>query len=117
MRIDYYDFPASAGTGNFLETESPEEIWVKDTEEAEDADYVIPISGDSMEPSFHDGDKVFVEKMDSIEKGDIGIFVVNGDVFIKSWAIIALSHTIKHINRFHCIRPTAFIVAEECLVW
>ncbi len=83
MRIDYYDFPASAGTGNFLETESPEEIWVKETEEAEDADYVIPISGDSMEPSFHDGDKVFVEKMDSIEKGDIGIFVVNGDMFIK----------------------------------
>ena len=48
MRIDYYDFPASAGTGNFLETESPEEIWVKETEEAEDADYVIPISGDSI---------------------------------------------------------------------
>ena len=83
LRIDYYDLPASAGTGTFLETEEPEEIWVKETPEAEEADYVIPISGDSMEPTFHSGDRVFVAKQDVIEEGDIGIFVVNGDVFIK----------------------------------
>lgn len=83
LRIDYYDFPASAGTGTFLETELPEEIWVKETPEAEEADYVIPISGDSMEPTFHNGDRVFVAKQDMVEEGDIGIFVVNGDAFIK----------------------------------
>ena len=83
LRIDYYDLPASAGTGPFLETEVPEEIWVKETPEAEEADYVIPISGDSMEPTFHSGDRVFVAKQDMIEEGDIGIFVVNGDAFIK----------------------------------
>ncbi|MGM9683842.1 MAG: S24 family peptidase, partial [Eubacteriales bacterium] len=43
-----------------------------------------------MEPSFHDGDKVFVEKRADIEKGDIGIFVVNGDVFIKELGIKCL---------------------------
>ena len=36
-----------------------------------------------MEPTYHSGDKVFVEKCDSLEKGEIGIFVVNGDAFIK----------------------------------
>lgn len=83
IRIDFYDYPASAGTGNFLETEQPEAIYVRDTEIAESADYVIPISGDSMEPTYHDGDKIFVEKCDTIREGEIGIFIINGDAFIK----------------------------------
>ena len=36
-----------------------------------------------MEPTYHDGDKVFVEKCDSVDVGEVGIFVVNGDVYIK----------------------------------
>ena len=83
LRLDFYNYPASAGTGNFLETETPDEILVKECSEAEDADYVIPISGDSMEPTYHSGDKVFVEKCDSVEIGEVGIFVVNGDAYIK----------------------------------
>ena len=83
LKVDFYNYPASAGTGNFLETERPDEILVKECSEAEDADYVIPISGDSMEPTYHDGDKVFVEKCDSVEIGEIGIFIVNGEAYIK----------------------------------
>ena len=83
LGIDYYDFPASAGTGNFLESELPEKIWVNESPEAEQADFVIPISGDSMEPTFHSGDRVFVLKDDALEEGDIGIFIVNGDAYIK----------------------------------
>ena len=83
MGIDFYDFPASAGTGNFLESELPEKIWVNESSEAEQADFVIPISGDSMEPTFHSGDRVFVVKDDVLEEGDIGIFIVNGDAYIK----------------------------------
>ena len=83
LKLDFYNYPASAGTGNFLETETPDEIVVKECAEAEAADYVIPISGDSMEPTYHGGDKVFVEKCDSVEIGEVGIFVINGDAFIK----------------------------------
>lgn len=83
LKIDYYNYPASAGTGSFLETEIPEQILVKESTNAENADYVIPIMGDSMEPTYHNGDKAFVEKCDSVDIGDIGIFVVNGDAFIK----------------------------------
>ena len=83
LKVDFYNYPASAGTGNFLENEIPEQILVKDSAEAEEADYAIPVSGDSMEPTYHDGDKVFVEKCDSVDVGEIGIFVVNGEVYIK----------------------------------
>ena len=101
LRLDFYNYPASAGTGNFLETETPEDIFVKECSEAEDADYVIPISGDSMEPTYHSGDKVFVEKCDSLAEGEIGIFIVNGDAYIKelgSKCLISHNSTYKPIK-------------------
>ena len=81
--IDYYTLPASAGTGNFLDSEFAEELLVPESEAAEQADFIISVGGDSMEPTFHDGDKVFVEKCDTVQEGEIGIFVLNGDAYIK----------------------------------
>lgn len=49
----------------------------------EGADFIIGVNGDSMEPTYYDGDKVYVEKMQMVEIGDIGIFVVNNECFIK----------------------------------
>ena len=83
LRIDFYNDPASAGTGGFLDNEAPEQILVKESPEAETADYVIPVRGNSMEPTFYDGSKVFVEKTETVYMGEVGIFVVNGEVFIK----------------------------------
>ena len=83
LKMDYYTLPASAGTGNILDSDLAEELLVPESAEAEQADFVISVSGDSMEPTYHDGDKVFVEKCDSVDIGEVGIFVVNGDVYIK----------------------------------
>ena len=83
LKIDWYTLPASAGTGNILDSDLAEELYVSESAEAEQADFVISVGGDSMEPTYHDGDKVFVEKCDSIDIGEVGIFVVNGDVYIK----------------------------------
>lgn len=101
LKVDFYNYPASAGTGNFLENEIPEQILVKECTEAEEADYVIPVSGKSMEPTYHDGDKVFVEKCDSVEVGEVGIFVVNGDVYIKELGNKCL---ISHNEKYKSIR-------------
>lgn len=84
LKIDWYTLPASAGTGNILDSELAEELIVPESAEAEQADFVISVGGDSMEPTYHNGDKVFVEKCDSIDIGEVGIFVVNGDVYIKA---------------------------------
>ena len=83
LKMDYYTLPASAGTGNFLDSDLAEELLVPESAEAEQADFVISVGGDSMEPTYHDGNKVFVEKCDSVDIGEVGIFVVNGDVYIK----------------------------------
>lgn len=84
VKIDWFStMPASAGTGNNLSDDLAEELYVPESEEAERADFVISVSGDSMEPTYHDGDKVFVEKCDSVDIGEVGVFVVNGESYIK----------------------------------
>lgn len=83
LKIDWFTLPASAGTGNILDSDLAEELLVPESAEAEQADFVISVGGDSMEPTYHDGDRVFVEKCDSVNIGEVGIFVVNGDVYIK----------------------------------
>ena len=50
------------------------------------ADFVVGVSGDSMQPTYEDGDKVYVKKTTEIEFGDIGLFVVNGYYYIKEYA-------------------------------
>ena len=101
LKMDYYTLPASAGIGNFLDSDLAEELLVPESAEAEQADFVISVSGDSMEPTYHDGDKVFVEKCDSVDIGEVGIFVVNGDVYIKELGSKCL---ISHNEKYKPIR-------------
>lgn len=50
----------------------------------ENADYTIGVSGDSMEPTFYDGDIVYVKKVDyCLNVGDIGIFQKDNGIYIK----------------------------------
>ena len=97
LSLDFYNYPASAGTGNFLEDTEPEALWVRATPESERADFVLSISGDSMEPTFFDGDLVLVEKCTDLNLGEIGIFIVNGDAYIKELGDACLiSHNEKY---------------------
>ena len=101
LKVDWYSIPASAGTGTFLDSETPEPLLVYESSEAEAADFALSISGDSMEPEFHDGDKVFVKEQKTVEEGDIGIFVVNGDAYIKQLGkkcLISLNSKYKPIQ-------------------
>lgn len=47
------------------------------------ADFIIGVNGDSMEPTYSDGDLVYVEKRQIIEVGEIGVFILNNECFIK----------------------------------
>ena len=83
--IMYFDHPASAGTGLFLDETLAEEISVRATLQSYNADFAIPISGDSMEPEFSSGDIVLVESCPNVAQGKVGIFVLDGDVYIKEY--------------------------------
>lgn len=74
---------ASAGAGEYLSEGNYEPREYPDTPQARQADVVIPVSGRSMEPMFHDGDELYVRKQPSVEVGEIGIFVKNGEGFVK----------------------------------
>lgn len=81
---DYYDHPVSAGTGQYLNDVRVERI---ELPVDVDADFVIPIKGDSMEPDYHDGDLVFIQTSVELNDGVIGVFNYNGDAYIKQLVI------------------------------
>ena len=81
---DYYDHPASAGTGQYLNDVRVERI---ELPVDIDADFVIPIKGDSMEPDYHYGDLVFIQTSVDLNDGVIGVFNYNGDAYIKQLVI------------------------------
>jgi len=81
----YYSNAACAGTGLYLDEASAETITVRSTPEALAADFAIPISGDSMEDEFHSGDIVLVESCPCVRKGEVGIFLIDGNVCIKEY--------------------------------
>lgn len=63
----------------------------------EGADFIIGVSGDSMEPTFYDGDKVYVKKASELDVGKIGIFLYNNECFIKEkGADCLISHNKKY---------------------
>ena len=80
----YYDFPVSAGTGEYPDYTTAKIIELSEKPPA-GTDFVLRISGDSMEPDYSDGDHVSVKSAQTLEYGDIGIFAYTGNVYIKEY--------------------------------
>lgn len=83
--IDICSLPASAGTGVYLDDSSTEPLQIVHTDIADRANYAIRVSGDSMMPEYNDGDIVLVETCRSVEVGEIGIFIADGEGYIKKY--------------------------------
>jgi DNA-binding XRE family transcriptional regulator len=77
-----YDTPVSAGLGNYLEDGSYEMIEVDNTVPSL-ADYAVRVSGNSMMPRFVDQQIIFIHEQSTLEEGEIGIFSVNNNTFLK----------------------------------
>lgn len=85
-RLIKYFHSASAGTGVFiLGNEVTDQIAVPDRPGLPDADYAIKVSGRSMEPDYSDGDIVLVSQRAELRHGDVGIFIVNNNAYIKEY--------------------------------
>ena len=80
--IRLYDIPAAAGAGSYLDNESYEDFEV-DSTVPHNADFAVKVSGDSMELRFIDGQVIFIKAQQTLDVGEIGIFELNGDSFVK----------------------------------
>lgn len=74
--------PVSADTGNYLQ-DSVRETYDVGHLAPDQTDFGVRISDDSMEPLYHTGDVAWIQKKDSIANGEIGIFCLNGNTYIK----------------------------------
>ena len=91
--IRLYDVSVAAGTGNFLDGDSFDDFEVDETV-PDDADFAVRVSGDSMTPRFVDCQIIFIKEQQWIDIGEIGIFSLNGDSYVKklgSGALISLN--------------------------
>ena len=69
-----------AGTGFYFDDIPTDTIEVS---YVEGADFIIGVSGESMEPDYHDGEKLYVRKVEYLRNGDIGIFTIGNECFLK----------------------------------
>ena len=95
------DMPVSAGFGIDLQSDGGETLKLCKTLEADECDFVLRVSGDSMEPKFFDGDVVLVKSQPAVDIGQIGIFIVNGEGFMKELGmgcLISLNNKYKPIK-------------------
>lgn len=82
--IPFYRAPTSAGNGSWLSDDIPVEyINVPKIEKSSEADFLLEVRGDSMQPKFCDGDYILVKQSESICEGEIGVFILNGESYIK----------------------------------
>lgn len=86
IEIKHSYYKVSAGTGFNLDNDDEwETISVPDTPEARKADFALTIKGNSMEPVYLDGDIVLVKEQSAIDIGQIGIYIIEGNGYIKKY--------------------------------
>jgi phage repressor protein C with HTH and peptisase S24 domain len=99
----YYAVGASAGNGEYLFDDLDKtSITLPDTPLNNKADLVIAVRGHSMEPTYYDGDKLLVKKQSELNIGDIGVFIINGESFVKELGKDKLISHNKQYQDIHC---------------
>lgn len=73
----------SAGTGEFLDEGNFEMVSFPESSVPRGAEFGIRVSGDSMEPVYHDGQIVWVQQCNRVNVGEVGIFIYDGDGYLK----------------------------------
>lgn len=110
LEIEFFDLPASAGTGIYLDSDYATMRRVPRTWLTEQADFALRVRGDSMEPIYSDNDIVLISEQECVDIGQIGIFIYDGEGYIKRFGgnkLISLNPKyedikIKDWDRFWC---------------
>ncbi|MEG2285477.1 MAG: XRE family transcriptional regulator [Eubacterium sp.] len=74
-----------AGTGSIGDDVQFEEKAYPSIKVPSGAEYAACVSGESMEPKYSDGDIVFYKHVDTLVDGEIGIFNINNENYLKRY--------------------------------
>ena len=100
---DFDEERVSAGFGTSLGEGRSRTIEVEDA--PREADFTVRIQGDSMSPRFEDGQHVYVHQQPIVETGEIGIFALNGNAFIKKFRLDADGAWLVSLNEKYPPKP------------
>lgn len=84
MPVSY--LPVSAGLGEFLGEDGFEMVSFPAPLIPEGAELGIRVSGDSMEPVYHDGQIVWMRHCEELRLGEVGIFLYDGNGYLKVYS-------------------------------
>ena len=121
-RVYYSSEKASAGTGNMLGSASGEYVYLHLPPALRRADELIPVCGDSMEPTYHHGDLLLVEHTAALRYGEIGVFTAGEQGYVKEYQADGLhSHNPKYAplrfssdEEVRCVGRVLGIAGPEC---
>lgn len=82
----YSAVAAAEGSGAFLLDDGHDEITVELNRYTQQADVILKVVGRSMEPAISDGDCVLVRRQPSVNIGEIGVFIIDGQGYLKESA-------------------------------
>lgn len=89
----------SAGTGLYLDDEQVETINFSYNMVPNGTDFCLKVNGDSMEPTFNNGDYVFIKRETDFRNGTIGAVIVNGEAYLKKIYITDNSIRLVSLNK------------------
>lgn len=86
-QLIFFEKSLAAGTADPTEFEDEgEPIFLYASRDVDRADCVFTVNGDSMEPEFHNGDMVLVQRTPTgpdLEYGEVGAFIIGNETYIK----------------------------------
>lgn len=81
--------PVAAGSGVYLGPENMRPISVVENPITKRSQFFVPVKGNSMEPKYFDGEILAISD-DEVYVGDIGIFTMDGNGYVKKRGIADL---------------------------
>ena len=80
--VPEYSLPMSAGTGQIAGDEWAEDLLLTKAP-PRGTSYIAHVKGDSMEPTYREGDRLFIHSTIEIEPGQVGVFLMDGQQWVK----------------------------------
>ena len=110
--IPVYNAPAAAGEALPIIADDFDMI---ETDEAPlEASFGIRISGDSMEPVIQDNSIVWVKRQETLNAGEIGIFLLNGESLCKRYEFSNGAYALISLNKKY--RPIEILDSDDLRV-